>query len=115
MHNFKQLKVWQEAVALATDVYKLTTQFPAEERFGLQSQMRRACVSIALNIAEGAGRATNGEFKQFLGFANGSANEVETTMIICRNLELLTEEEVNRVSAKLDSIQKMLYKLRNTL
>lgn len=115
MHNYKQLKVWQDSVELATQVYKLTAQFPAEERFGLQSQVRRSCVSIALNIAEGAGRATNGEFKQFIGYANGSANEVETTLIICRNLELLTEEEVNRVSEKLDSIQKMLYKLRNTL
>ncbi|WP_224999961.1 four helix bundle protein [Cesiribacter sp. SM1] len=115
MHNYKQLKVWQEAVALATDIYKLTAQFPAEERFGLQSQVRRSCVSIALNIAEGAGRATSGEFKQFIGYASGSANEVDTTLIICRNLDLLTEEEVNRVSAKLDSIQKMLYKLKSTL
>ncbi|MBW3545295.1 MAG: four helix bundle protein [Bacteroidetes bacterium] len=115
MHNYKQLLVWQEAVSLATEVYKLSAQFPAEERFGLQSQMRRASVSIALNIAEGAGRGTNGEFKQFLGYANGSANEVDTTIIISRNLAFMTDEEVKRVSIKLDGIQKMIYKLRNSL
>jgi four helix bundle protein len=115
MHNYKQLKVWQESVAFATQIYKLSTQFPAEERFGLQSQLRRASTSIALNIAEGAGRGTDGEFKQFLGYAIGSANEVETALIISRNLEMVTDEEVERVSIKLDAIQKMIYRLRNSL
>jgi four helix bundle protein len=115
MHNYKQLKVWQEAVALATEIYKLSTQFPAEERFGLQSQIRRASTSIALNIAEGAGRGTNGEFKQFLGYASGSANEVETALIISRNLEIVTDEQVKHISMKVDAIQKMIYKLKNSL
>lgn len=114
MHNYKQLKVWQEAVAFATEIYKLTAQFPAEERFGLQSQIRRASVSISLNIAEGAGRGKDGEFRQFLGYATGSANEVETALITSRNLEFVTDEDWNRVSIKLDTIQKMIYKLRNS-
>lgn len=114
MHNYKQLKVWQEAVAFATEIYKLTAQFPSEERFGLQSQIRRASTLIAMNIAEGAGRGTDGEFKQFLGYATGSANEVETALIISRNLELVTDEQVKCVTMKLESIQKMIYKLRNS-
>ena len=115
MHNYKQLKVWQEAVALATEIYKLSTQFPVEERFGLQSQIRRASTSIALNIAEGTGRGTNGEFRQFLGYASGSANEVETALIISRNLEIVTDEQVKLISMKVDAIQKMIYKLKNSL
>ena len=66
MHNYKQLTVWQNAVELSVLVYKITKTFPAEEKFGLISQIRRAAVSIASNIAEGAGRNSDGEFIQFL-------------------------------------------------
>ena len=115
MHNYKELKVWHEAVALATDIYKITTQFPPEERFGLQSQVRRSCVSIASNIAEGAGHASTGEFKQFLGIAYGSAYELETQLLISRNLAMIPEEDVKNTLGKLETIQKMLYKLRQSL
>jgi four helix bundle protein len=114
MHNFKELKVWQMAVDLATDIYKITAQFPAEEKFGLQSQIRRSAVSIASNIAEGAGRNSDGEFKQFLGFAYGSANELETELIISRNLAFISENDLNQVRSKIETIQKMIYRLKGS-
>ncbi|WP_017731032.1 four helix bundle protein [Nafulsella turpanensis] len=115
MHNYKELNVWKLAVDFATDVYKITAQFPAEERFGLQSQIRRSAVSIASNIAEGAGRNSKGEFKQFLGIAYGSAYELETQFFISRNLAFITEEEINQVVNKIETIQKMIYKLKSSL
>jgi len=74
MHDYKKLVAWQEAVNLVVQVYENTRKFPSEEKFGLISQINRAAVSIPSNIAEGAGRATNGEFKQFLGIAAGSCS-----------------------------------------
>jgi four helix bundle protein len=70
------LDVWKRAVDLAADVYKVTASFPAEEKFGLVSQMRRSAVSIASNIAEGAARTSRREFMQFLSIASGSASEL---------------------------------------
>ena len=78
MHNYKELKVWQKAVQLSTAVYSLCSELPAEEKYGLKSQMQRCSVSIASNIAEGAGRNSNKEFKYFLSIANGSCYELET-------------------------------------
>ena len=82
MHNIKDLKIWNKSVDLAVKIYNVTAAFPVEERFGLISQTRRAAVSISSNISEGAGRNTKGEFKQFLGIANGSAYELQTQLII---------------------------------
>jgi four helix bundle protein len=76
--SFRDLSVWQRAIELTVGVYQLTAAFPDSERFGLTSQLRRAAVSIASNIAEGYGRATKGEYLQFLGHARGSVSEVET-------------------------------------
>ena len=115
MHNYKELKVWQQAVDLATDIYKITAQFPAEEKFGLQSQIRRCAVSVASNIAEGAGRNSDGEFKQFLGIAYGSAYELETQLLISKNLAFIADKEINLVVVKLETIQKMIYKLKSKL
>ena len=84
--SFKDLVVWQKAVELTVDTYKLTSRFPESERFGLTNQMRRASVSIASNIAEGYGRATKGEYVQFLGHARGSCSELETQIVIAKKL-----------------------------
>ena len=78
MHNFKELRVWKEAIVLAKLVYESSAQFPQEEKYGLKSQVNRAAVSVPSNIAEGAGRGSNKEFAQFLKIALGSAFEVET-------------------------------------
>lgn len=73
MHRFEELKIWQKAMDITEGVYKMSSSFPKEEKYGLTSQIRRCAVSIPSNIAEGAGRNTKGEFKQFLGIANGSS------------------------------------------
>jgi len=78
--SYTDLVVWQKAMTLAKDVHQLTQRFPSEEKFGLTAQMRRAAVSVPSNIAEGQGRLSKGEFKQFLGHARGSLYELETQM-----------------------------------
>jgi four helix bundle protein len=84
--SFKDLVVWQRAIQLTLEIYNLTSSFPDSERFGLTSQLRRAAVSVASNIAEGYGRSTKGEYIQFLGHARGSACEVETQLVIAKAL-----------------------------
>jgi four helix bundle protein len=84
--SFKDLLVWQRAVQLALAVYRMTSWFPVSERFGLTNQMRRASVSVASNIAEGYGRSTTGEYRQFLGHARGSNCELETQLVISHGL-----------------------------
>ena len=78
--------VWQRAIQLSVAIYRLTAGFPKEELFGLTGQIRRASVSVASNIAEGYGRNSTGEYKQFLGMARGSNSEVETQLFIAKEL-----------------------------
>ena len=85
---FQDLLVWQRAIEMNVAVYKLTATFPKQEMYGLSSQMQRASVSVASNIAEGRGRLTPGEFKNFLGMAQGSNYEVQTQMAIIRKLAM---------------------------
>jgi four helix bundle protein len=84
--SFKDLVVWQRAIALTIDIYKLTAKFPEAEKFGLTSQMRRAAVSVASNISEGYGRSAKGEYIQFVGHARGSCSELETQIVIAKAL-----------------------------
>ena len=86
--SFKDLVVWQRAIELTVAIYNLTAEFPSNERFGLTNQLRRASVSVASNIAEGYGRATRGEYRQFLGHARGSICEVQTQLVISDRLTL---------------------------
>ncbi|PVH24174.1 four helix bundle protein [Sphingobacterium corticibacter] len=114
MHKIQDLKIWQKALDLCVSIYEISAHFPADERFGLTSQVRRSCVSISSNIAEGAGRNTKGEFIHFLGIANGSAYELQTQLIIAKSLNLYPLE-VEGILDKIDEIQKMCYKLQQTL
>jgi four helix bundle protein len=114
MHNLKELKIWHKAVDLATDVYRLTADFPKEEKYGLISQIRRSAVSISSNIAEGAGRNSDKEFTHFLGISNGSAYELQTQLIISRNLGIVNSE-LESILDKIDQIQKMNYSLQQKL
>lgn len=84
--SYRDLLVWQRAIQMTLAIYRLTTGFPKEELFGLTSQIRRAGVSVASNIAEGYGRMSNGEYKQFLGMARGSNLEAQTQLVIAREL-----------------------------
>ena len=111
MHNFQELKIWQKAINVAEQVYTLSSKFPSEEKYGLKSQIRRSAVSIPSNIAEGAGRNTDGEFKNFLGIANGSTNELCTQLIISERLKLISEENIKPIINDLMEIQKMNFTL----
>lgn len=115
MHQFKDLKVWQKSVELATNVYVSTKNFPSEEKFGITSQIRRSVVSISSNIAEGAGRNSNKEFKQFLSYAYGSCSELETQLIISKNLGFLNPDSLSTLSDSINEIQKMIYSLSSSL
>lgn len=111
MHNFQELKIWQKAISVAEQVYILSSRFPSEEKYGLISQIRRSAISIPSNIAEGAGRNTDGEFKNFLGIANGSTNELCTQLIISERLKLISEDNIKPIINDLMEIQKMNFTL----
>ena len=115
MHNFKELRVWKEAIELAKLVYKTSVRFPEVEKYGLKSQVNRAAVSVPSNIAEGAGRGSNKEFAQFLKIALGSAHEVETQMILAEAFGYVTETENKQLMQQIADVQKMLNGLINKL
>ncbi len=109
----QELKVWQEAMSLVEDIYTITKAFPREEIYALTSQMRRAAVSVPSNIAEGAARAGDKEFLQFLSIARGSLSELETQLILANNLKYWQKtqsviERIDRVSALLGGLIKSL-------
>ena len=115
MHNYKKLNVWVSSISLVKNIYKLTRKFPKEEMFVLTQQLRRAAISIPSNIAEGAGRNSNAQFKNFLQISIGSCYEAETQLIISKELEYISEEELDTISKELDSIMKMNHNLQKTL
>ena len=115
MNRYKELKVWQEAIDLSVDIYKKTKLFPNEEMYGLTSQLRRAGVSVPSNIAEGAGRNTDGEFSHFLGISAGSAFELETQLIIAEKIGLLEKNTLDNTVKKVNEIQKMTFSLQRTV
>ncbi|PIU57679.1 MAG: four helix bundle protein [Chloroflexi bacterium CG07_land_8_20_14_0_80_51_10] len=105
LKTHKDLDVWKESMTLAKEVYRLTKSFPKEETFGLASQMRRAAVSIPSNIAEGAARNSDKEFIQFLHVSLGSLAELETQLLLSRELGFLKDEDTN---GSLEQIRRML-------
>lgn len=107
-HSYRELTVWQKSMSLVQDVYQHTRQFPKEELYGLASQMRRSAVSIPSNIAEGQGRLSKGEFRQFLGVARGSLLELETQLIIAGELLLLSDPEVDGLLGRTNEVLRML-------
>lgn len=108
MHNYKELKIWQEGIALAKLTYQVTANFPPNEKYGLTSQINRSAVSIPSNIAEGAGRNYDKEFIQFLGIALGSAFELETQIILASSFGFLTQEQFLKISEQVFKVQKMI-------
>ena len=115
MHNFQELKLWNKAMDVAVETYKLTSTFPIEEKYGLTSQIRRSAISVPSNIAEGAGRNTDGEFLNFLGIANGSSYELQTQLILSYRLDLTSEAEVEPILNDLTEVQKMNFVFMNNL
>ena len=113
--NFRQYKLWQDAVTYATKVYKITDQMPWFEKKGICDQLRRAAVSISSNIAEGCAKPTDVDFARFLDQALGSAYEVETQLIISYNVGYITIEQNNELIEELNLIQKQLTALIRSL
>jgi four helix bundle protein len=113
--SYRDLEVWKLAVDFVKQIYQTTEKFPSKEIYGLTNQIRRAAVSIPSNIAEGQGRNSAKEFKQFLAIALGSAAELETQLIIAQEIDYLPIEELEPLLAKLDRIRKMIKGLSNRL
>ena len=115
MQDFKRLLVWKKGHELTLRVYKLSKSFPADEKFGLTSQIRRACMSIPANIAEGCGREGKKELARFLQIALGSAKESEYHLLLAKDLRYVTLETYNEINSKLDELKRMLAGLINTV
>ena len=109
--SFRDLLVWQRAMQLTVAVYRLTSDFPKEEQFGLTSQIRRSSVSIPSNIAEGQGRLSAGEFRQFLGIARGSNFELQTQLEIARSLRFGNLALIDEAESLSHEVGKMMYAL----
>lgn len=107
-HNYKELLIWKRSKDLCIEIYKLTDEIPDREKFGLCSQIRRAAVSVPSNIAEGCGRSTNPQLKQFLNIAYGSLAELETQIIIAEELKY-TNEDTTEIKREIDELQKMVF------
>lgn len=105
-HNFKNLQIWQESINLITDIYNFTATLPEKEKFGLISQLNRSCVSIASNIAEGTSKRSNKHFIKYLEDSLGSAYEWETQIIICKNLDFISEEKFNDFENRIKKFNK---------
>jgi len=108
MQNFKDLKVWQKAHRMALSIYQQTVGFPAQEKFGLTSQIRRAAVSIPANIAEGSVRSSDADFARFLHIALGSASEVDYYLLLAHDLRFWKDETYQAFDAELQEIKRML-------
>ena len=115
MHKVEDLKVWQKSIELAKQVYRVVAELPDNERYGLTSQIKRCTVSIASNIAEGAGRNSNKEFKHFLGIANGSSYELHTQLILAYELNLIEKNKIEDILNLIIEIQKMIYSFQKSL
>ena len=108
MRNFRELTIWQNSIKLVKKTYEFSKFLPKEETFGLKSQIQRASVSIPSNIAEGCSRSSNLEFKRFLEIAIGSAFELETQLLIIRELNLTTDIDINTNIESIHQLQRQL-------
>ncbi|HEX7153829.1 MAG TPA: four helix bundle protein [Thermoanaerobaculia bacterium] len=113
MKSFRDLRVWNASIDFAVMIYRVTDAFPPSEQFGLTTQIRRAAVSIASNIAEGQGRMTSGEWLQFLGHSRGSLFEVETQLALSARLGLLAPDELDCLQTSVVQIGRSLTGLIN--
>lgn len=114
-HKFRKLKVWQRSIQLITLIYKITSKFPIEEKYGLIDQIRRAAVSICLNIAEGSGSGSDAEFARFLRIAQRSAYEVIAALEIAMNLKMEEKVTIDDIISEVDQVSAMLSGLIKSL
>jgi four helix bundle protein len=112
MHRYKDLTVWQKAMELVVDLYRITEKFPLKERYGLITQMNRCAISIPSTIAEGAGRNTNKDFDHFLAISLGSSFELHSQLVLSNRLGYVELEVVEKMEVELTHIQNMIVKLK---
>ena len=115
MQDFKKIVFWQRAYEFSLRIYRETQAFPAVEKYGLTTQLRRAATSIPINIAEGAGRNSNKEFANFLQISIGSASEVECELMFARDLGYLNTDVYSFLDTELKQIRRMMYAYRETI
>lgn len=115
MHKVEDLKIWQKSIELTKLVYEVVAILPTDEKYGLISQIKRCSVSIPSNIAEGAGRNSNKEFKHFLSIANGSTYELQRQLILTIELKLLSKERIQPILNLIIEIQKMNYSFQKSI
>jgi len=115
MKDFRKLDVRQKSYQLTLSLYKATVGFPSQELYGLTSQIRRAAVSIPANIAEGCGRGTSAELRQFLQVAMGSASELECHLLLARDLSLVNPDDSTKLIARVTEVKRMLVGLMHRL
>ena len=113
--NYKELQVWQKAMDLVVEIYKISKLLPKEETYGISDQIRRSAVSIPSNIAEGQSRNSIKEFIQFLSIARGSLAELETQLLICIKVNMLSEDNITEAQNIITEIGKMIKGLMNKL
>ena len=107
-YNYKNLDVWKESRKLVSVIYLLTKEFPIDEKFGLTSQIKRASISIPSNIAEGIGRNSKKETRQFCFIAKGSLYEVETQLYLALDLGFVQEKEIEKVLNQITTVRKLI-------
>jgi four helix bundle protein len=115
VQSYRDLRVWNNAVQLTLEVYRITQSFPPSERFGLTSQLRRAAVSVPSNIAEGHARSTRGEYRSFLSIARGSVIEVEVQLFLAEQLGYVQSHLLMKARDNCDAISRMITKLKRSL
>lgn len=115
MRDFRQYEVWKKAISFTTEIYKLTENFPSAEKFGLTNQIQCAAVSVSSNIAEGSSRASEKDFAHFLEISLGSSFEVETQLLISKNLHYISEEKYIEIMNELAILQKQLNNFIQTI
>ena len=109
--SFRDLVVWQKGIELCLSLYRLTREFPREETYGLTSQLRRAGVSVPSNIAEGFGRRSRSDYKVFLRMARGSVLEIQTQLLIARELRYGGQQKICEAETQADEVSRMLWAL----
>lgn len=113
-HNFKKMKIWQSAMELAKIVLNITDTFPAQEKFGLKSQMDRCSFSIPSNIAEGSSR-TNKSFSHYIDISLGSSFELQTQLLLATHRKYISEDISKEIENKIEEFQRMTMGFQNTL
>ena len=115
MRPHQKLDLWQRSMDFVVAIYRVTEQFPKEEKFGLTSQLRRTAVSVAANVAEGAAKTSAKDFRRYLSNSQGSTSEIETELLIALRLNYLDEADFRLLSRDLDDVGRMITGLSRSL